>query len=136
MKVSINENAIGFKELMIKKHLSKLFIENGISASYFHFFGYAEEHVCLDKKGGKWVVFVGERGNREGEKAHRSLREACYDMCSRLASDERTLMQLYAKIEYIERYPTRRKKLATLREEYEKNKNNQIDSGQFGRKRG
>lgn len=135
MKVSINENAIGFKELMIKKHLSKLFIENGISASYFHFFGYAEEHVCLDKKDGKWVVFVGERGNREGEKAYRSLREACYDMCSRLASDERTLRKLYTTVDILDSHTIRHKKLAALREEYEKKKGNQIDSGQFGRKR-
>ena len=93
-------NLMTFKEYMLLQSLDAILQKNGISA-YYCFNGYADDHVCLDKRGGKWIVYVGERGNREDEKAYDSLIRACYDMCCRLANDESMLEKIKRELKEV-----------------------------------
>lgn len=68
--------------------LDNILQSEGIPSSYYSFFGYAEEAVCLEQLTHSFLVYIGERCNKEDSRKHLDIVSACYDIISRLSDSE------------------------------------------------
>lgn len=76
-----------FDEIM-KEALTEVFELNDIP-HFYSLEGYAEEAVCMEKDGKKYIVYDGERGNKYNIKKYRRIGIAFRDIISRVTeSDE------------------------------------------------
>ena len=51
--------------------------KNNIPPYFYSVGGYADESICLEKSNSKWIVYMGERGNRFDISSYDSLPIAC-----------------------------------------------------------
>lgn len=51
--------------------------KNSIPPYFYSVGGYADESICLEKSNSKWIVYMGERGNRFDVSSYDSLPIAC-----------------------------------------------------------
>ena len=72
-------------EEKIRDALIEILKEFGIPKNQYSLGGYAEETICLEKKGSTWIVYGGEKGQRHNVITHINCKSACLDLLSRLA---------------------------------------------------
>lgn len=87
-------------EEKIQDVLIEILKEFGIPENFYSLGGYAEETVCLEKKGDTWIVYGGERGQKHNVITHINCKSACLDLLSRLAETrvEEERMKIFFEI--------------------------------------
>ena len=48
-----------------------------VNECYYEINGYADDRVCLEKDGEKWIVYIGDRGRKSDITTFNNLRDAC-----------------------------------------------------------
>ena len=87
-------------EEKIQDALIEILKEFGIPKNLYSLGGYAEETICLEKKGSTWIVYGGEKGQRHNVITHINCKSACLDLLSRLAETrvEEERMKIFFEI--------------------------------------
>ncbi len=70
------------------RNLIKIFIEYHVPKQYYNFGGYKEQSVCFEKEASRWIVYIGERGNKYDVKKYVDLKMACLDMIGRVSDTD------------------------------------------------
>lgn len=83
----------------IIKEFKLLLINNEYNLYNFSFDGYADNKVCLDIRAKKWIVYIGERGLREGIKTFDYLNDAFLQMIMYTSKDKEQVKEMSKKIE-------------------------------------
>lgn len=63
-------------------------LENNIPKQYYSIRAYSEEAICIEKQDSEWIVYCGERGNKYDIKSFSIIKEACFDLISRVSENE------------------------------------------------
>lgn len=74
--------------------LDSILQSEGIPTSYYSLFGYAEEAVCLEPLNHSFLVYIGQRCNKEDSREHLDIVSACLDVISRLSESNEQLDRL------------------------------------------
>lgn len=59
-----------------------------IPEQYYSIGEYAEEAICLEKRGSDWIVYGGEKGQRNNLKPHADCKSACLDLIARVSGSD------------------------------------------------
>lgn len=92
--ISIEGSRGCYPEILIGK-LKQILARHEIEDIYYSLKGYGENAVCLEHRNDKWLVYMGERGNRYNLHEYDNIGEACKNVIDRLAEsdDEALAMQ-------------------------------------------
>jgi len=78
--------------------LDNILQSEGIPSSYYSFYGYTEEAVCLDQLTYSYLVYTAERWNRYAPREHIDIISACHDIISRLSDSKYQEKELMKKL--------------------------------------
>lgn len=65
-----------FYDARAKEILKHVLDEEGIPRQYYSLEGYAEEAICMEKSDDNYIVYVGERGNKDDISNHLNISKA------------------------------------------------------------
>lgn len=67
------------------KRLKKVFSAYGVSSNLYSLNGYSEDRFCIEPENGRWIVYIGSRGNKNSLTTHKTCAEACSRLIERVS---------------------------------------------------